>query len=90
MLFQQADRKTYQGYQEKYDQYDSDPLEESRFDLGLGKFIAADGTAPAVFGHLRRTIGTFSSFAADQITFLLFFCQINFKSKYNLKLSSGF
>jgi hypothetical protein len=78
-LFQQADGKTYQGDQEQYDQYDGDPLEESRFDPGLGEFIAADGTAPAVFGHLRRTIGTFSSFAADQITFLLLFLSDKFQ-----------
>jgi hypothetical protein len=66
-LFQQAQCKTYQRDEEEYYQYDGDPLEESRFDLGLGKFIATDGAAHALLGYLRRTIGTLFSLGSDQI-----------------------
>ena len=61
----------HQGDEEEDDQYYGNPLEETRFDLSLGEFIAADGAAHAVFGHLHRTVGTFFSLGTDQIPFLL-------------------
>jgi len=54
----------HQRDEKKYNQYYGNPFKKSR--LGLRELVAADGTTPAVFRHLHRTIGTFFSLTPYQ------------------------